>query len=183
MQVGMALTPNSLARRKPGVQIPSPPPPNVAGQSVARSHRRRSPRSGAALGPRSLPAQLDHHTRLGLVAGHIEGVQAVAERRVGRRVQVAVAAEGEADGGVTGAGGDILGAVAGGDPQGDGRVAQVVDAQAVQVGLAGRRPPDAGVVVVGRLQQRSWTAEDGSTRSAVASLVGPESGVGGGRDG
>jgi hypothetical protein len=25
--VGMALTPNSLARRKPGVQIPSPPPP------------------------------------------------------------------------------------------------------------------------------------------------------------
>jgi hypothetical protein len=35
MQVGMALTPNSLARRKPGVQIPSPPPPNLAGQSVA----------------------------------------------------------------------------------------------------------------------------------------------------
>jgi hypothetical protein len=26
MQVGMALTPNSLARRKPGVQIPSPQP-------------------------------------------------------------------------------------------------------------------------------------------------------------
>jgi hypothetical protein len=35
MQVGMALSPNSLARRKPGVQIPSPPPPNIAGQSVA----------------------------------------------------------------------------------------------------------------------------------------------------
>ena len=35
MQVGMALTPNSLARRKPGVQIPSPPPHNPAGQSVA----------------------------------------------------------------------------------------------------------------------------------------------------
>jgi hypothetical protein len=29
MQVGMALTPNSLARRKPGVQIPSPPPPRT----------------------------------------------------------------------------------------------------------------------------------------------------------
>ena len=35
MQVRMALTPNSLARRRPGVQIPSPPPPNTAGQSVA----------------------------------------------------------------------------------------------------------------------------------------------------
>jgi hypothetical protein len=34
-----------------GVQIPSPPPPNLAGQSVARFHRRRSPvpgRAGAA---------------------------------------------------------------------------------------------------------------------------------------
>ena len=30
----MALTSNSLARRKPGVQIPSPPPHIVAGQSV-----------------------------------------------------------------------------------------------------------------------------------------------------
>jgi hypothetical protein len=37
MQVGMALTPNSLARRKPGVQIPSPPlPQNPAGQAPAR---------------------------------------------------------------------------------------------------------------------------------------------------
>ena len=32
MQVGMALTPNSLARRKPGVQIPSPPPHNSPGR-------------------------------------------------------------------------------------------------------------------------------------------------------
>ena len=31
MQVRMALTPNSLARRKPGVQIPSPPPHNSPG--------------------------------------------------------------------------------------------------------------------------------------------------------
>jgi hypothetical protein len=39
MQVGMALSPNSLARRKPGVQIPSPPPHKPAGQSVASLER------------------------------------------------------------------------------------------------------------------------------------------------
>jgi hypothetical protein len=56
MQVGMALTPNSLARRKPGVQIPSPPPPNLAGQSVAEppsAALSSSPEApGATLGPR-----------------------------------------------------------------------------------------------------------------------------------
>jgi hypothetical protein len=39
MRVSMARTPNSLARRKSGVQIPSPPPPNLAGQSVASVER------------------------------------------------------------------------------------------------------------------------------------------------
>jgi hypothetical protein len=86
-------------------------------------HRRRSPRSGAALGPRSITAQLDHHARLGLVAGHIERVHPVAEHGVGLRVQVAVAVEGKADRGVAGAGVDLLGTGAGGDPQGDGRIA------------------------------------------------------------
>jgi hypothetical protein len=42
MQVGMALTPNSLARRKPGVQIPSPPPPTLQVRASPTS-------SGAAL--------------------------------------------------------------------------------------------------------------------------------------
>jgi hypothetical protein len=53
MQVGMALTPNSLARRKPGVQIPSPPPHNPQVRASPASSRRRSPHSGAALGPRT----------------------------------------------------------------------------------------------------------------------------------
>ena len=47
MQVGMALTPNSLARRKPGVQIPSPPPPQSPGHRPGGSPppgRRRSRR-------------------------------------------------------------------------------------------------------------------------------------------
>jgi hypothetical protein len=48
MQVGMALTPNSLARRKPGVQIPSPPPHNGPGHRPCGSpppgwRRSRSP--------------------------------------------------------------------------------------------------------------------------------------------
>jgi hypothetical protein len=50
----------------------------------------------------------------------MERVQPVAERRVRLRVQVAVAVEGEADRGVTGPGGDLLEAGAGGEPQGDG---------------------------------------------------------------
>lgn len=41
------------------------------------------------------------------------------------------------------AGGDFLGVGAGRDPQGDGRVAKVVDAQAVQPGVSGRWSPDA----------------------------------------
>ena len=51
MQVGMALTPNSLARRKPGVQIPSPPPPTLQVRASPASSRRRSPHSAAAPRP------------------------------------------------------------------------------------------------------------------------------------
>jgi len=52
MQVGMALTPNSLARRKPGVQIPSPPPPNQQVRASSASSGRRSLHGAAALRPR-----------------------------------------------------------------------------------------------------------------------------------
>src|SRR5215203_5703173 len=53
MQVGMALTPNSLARRKPGVQIPSPPPPTLQVRASPALSGLRSPHAGAALGPRT----------------------------------------------------------------------------------------------------------------------------------
>jgi hypothetical protein len=53
MQVRMALTPNSLARRKPGVQIPSPPPPTSQVRASSTSSWRRSPPVAAA--PRPQP--------------------------------------------------------------------------------------------------------------------------------
>jgi hypothetical protein len=53
MQVGMALTPNSLARRKPGVQIPSPPPPTLQVRASPASSGRRSRHVPAALRPRA----------------------------------------------------------------------------------------------------------------------------------
>ena len=53
MQVGMALTPNSLARRKPGVQIPSPPPPNQQVRASPASSGRRSLHVAAALRPQA----------------------------------------------------------------------------------------------------------------------------------
>jgi hypothetical protein len=49
----MALTPNSLARRKPGVQIPSPPPHIVAAQSVVGATSAALTSLRAALGPRT----------------------------------------------------------------------------------------------------------------------------------
>jgi hypothetical protein len=42
-----------LARRKPGVQIPSPPPPTSQVRASPASSGWRSPHSGAALGPRT----------------------------------------------------------------------------------------------------------------------------------
>jgi len=53
MQVGMALTPNSLARRKPGVQIPSPPPPTSQVRASSASSWRRSPLVAAAPRPQA----------------------------------------------------------------------------------------------------------------------------------
>jgi hypothetical protein len=69
MQVGMALTPNSLARRKSGVQIPSPPPPNQQVRASSASSGRRSLHVAAALRPRAQvpvqPGRLSGTTRLG----------------------------------------------------------------------------------------------------------------------
>jgi hypothetical protein len=47
----MALSPNSLARRKPGVQIPSPPPPTSQVRASSASSGRRSLHVAAALRP------------------------------------------------------------------------------------------------------------------------------------
>jgi hypothetical protein len=40
--LGTAVSRNLLAQRKPGIQLPSPPPPNTAGQSVASVERAAS---------------------------------------------------------------------------------------------------------------------------------------------
>jgi hypothetical protein len=58
-----------LARRKPGVQIPSPPPPKPAGQSVASLERAaltaRCGRTAAASASPVRPGRLSETTRLG----------------------------------------------------------------------------------------------------------------------
>jgi single-stranded DNA-binding protein len=46
-------------------------------------------------------------------------------------------------------------------------VPQVMEANTLQAQLLDRRAPDQTAEVVGRLQQRAWTAEDGSARSVV----------------
>ena len=61
----------------------------------------------------------------------MERVKAIPERLIGVGIEVAVAVEGEADRGVPGPGGDLLGIRAGRDPQGDRGVAQVVDTQPI----------------------------------------------------
>ena len=110
-----------LARRKPGVQIPSPPPHNPAAQSVVGASSAAllsflGP-PGATLGPR--PARRGSRTTVAVrcrLGGAVQRVQAVAERGVGLRVQVAVTVEGEAHRGMAGPGGDLLGVGPGRDP-------------------------------------------------------------------
>jgi hypothetical protein len=69
MLVCMALSPNSLARRKPGVQIPSPPPPNLQVRASPASSRRRSLQAAAAPRPHAQvavqPRRLAATRRLG----------------------------------------------------------------------------------------------------------------------
>jgi hypothetical protein len=83
-----------LARRKPGVQIPSPPPQHC------RSERRRATIGGALVVPGAawghtgatagLPAQPNDGGLGSWTGGTLEHVQAVMECGVGLRVQVAV---------------------------------------------------------------------------------------------
>jgi len=65
----MALSPNSLARRKPGVQIPSPPPPNLQVRASSASSGRRSLHAAAAPRPHAQvavqPRRLAATRRLG----------------------------------------------------------------------------------------------------------------------
>jgi hypothetical protein len=62
----------------------------------------------------------------------------------------------------------LLGRRAGGRGQGGGRGPQVVEAQPAQAEHAAESlSKGSRVVVVGRLQQQSWTAADGSARSVV----------------
>ena len=56
--VGTAVGTFLLARRKPGVQIPSPPPPTSQVRASPASSRRRSPHAGAARGPRTAPGRV-----------------------------------------------------------------------------------------------------------------------------
>jgi hypothetical protein len=53
MQVRMALSSNSLARRKSGVQIPSPPPPTLQVRASPASRRRRPLHIAAAARPQA----------------------------------------------------------------------------------------------------------------------------------
>jgi hypothetical protein len=66
-----------------------------------------------------------------LLRRRMQGVEAVTQSGVGVGVQVAVAVEGEADRRVTGQGSNLLGARTGGDPERNGGVPEVVDAQPV----------------------------------------------------
>jgi hypothetical protein len=66
----------------------------------------------------------------------MKGVQAVPERLIRIRIEMAIAIQGEADRGVPGPSGDLLGIR-------PGRMPQVVNAQPIQPGRSGRRPPDA----------------------------------------
>jgi hypothetical protein len=114
----------------------------------------------------------------------VHGVQAVAQLLVMAGEQVAVAVQGEGDRGVSGPDTDLLGVGPGGDPQRHRRVPQVVGTQRRQPGRPHRWQPDldpevrgqslskgSRAVIVGRLQQRAWTAEDGSARSVVEVLA------------
>jgi hypothetical protein len=73
----------------------------------------------------------------------MQRVQAVPERLIRVRIQVAMAVEGETDRGVPGPSGDLLGIRPGRNPQRHRRMPQVVDAQPIQPGRPSCRPPDA----------------------------------------
>jgi hypothetical protein len=104
----MALSPISLARRKSGVQIPSPPPLKRQVRASSASRWRRSLHVAAALRPHDRSRQVDD-LRVTLLSGRVQCAEAVTQSGVGVGVQVAVAVEGEADRRVTGQGSNFLG--------------------------------------------------------------------------
>src|SRR6266511_6134281 len=63
--------------------------------------------------------------------------------RSGLRVEMAVAVEGEANGGVPGPSCYLLGVGSGGDPERDRRMTKVVDANALQPRSVDRRAPES----------------------------------------
>src|SRR4029453_14330041 len=63
-----------------------------------------------------------------------------------------------------GSGGPLFGVGAGRDPQGDGRVAKVVDARAAQPGRPGRWPPDASPEGDDSKRSALWGREDEGVR-------------------
>src|SRR4051794_10682796 len=97
------------------------------------------------------------------------------------RVEVAVAVEHDDDGGMAGEGGDSLGVRSVGDPEGDGSVAQVVDAQWGEFGRSDGGRPEAAAEQGGADRARLGGAENErvgrySGRSKCGELVGDEPG-------
>jgi hypothetical protein len=73
----------------------------------------------------------------------MQRIQAVPERLIGIRIEVAVAVQGEANRGMPSPGGDLLRIRPGRNPQRHRRMPQVMDAQPIQPGHPGRRTPDS----------------------------------------
>jgi hypothetical protein len=134
--VRTALSPRYLTRMRPLVQVLAGPPAIPPAQSVAvlkpsalsvsvvhtwstsrPTRHRRPPRESGPNGPAT--------------PGPLPGTN-------GRSGQ------GEAHRGVPGAGGDLFGTGPGGNPQGDRRMPQVVDAKPLQASGPGRRTPHPG---------------------------------------
>jgi hypothetical protein len=104
-------------------------------------HRRCSRRPRGRLGPRpGRRGRPNHGAGRCRMSGAVERVQAVAQGGVGLGVQVAVAIEGEADRGMPGPGGDLLGVGAGRDHS----------ATAVRRRSWMRRPSTPAALVAGR---------------------------------
>jgi hypothetical protein len=98
-----------------------------------------------ALGLQALPKQLHQGSALVALAGRVDGVQPVTESRIRLRVEVAVTIQGEAHRGMPGPGSHLLRVGGGRDPQGDGRVAQIVDAQSGAPGRTGHQDSSGSI--------------------------------------
>jgi hypothetical protein len=108
----------------------------------------------------------------------MKGVQAVPERLIRVRIEMAIAIQGEADRGVPGPSGDLLGIRPGRNPQRHGRMPQVVNAQPIQPGRSGRRrqmrcrnPTSCNVPPCGPINTRSSADPGWPSCSAKASTT------------